>query len=241
MVRGTRLSSFVCNRHLRMPSSLPVGNGRDGSLSASTFCELYAALSMLGCVLNWNCLLGPDATATRMKASASLFTTSDIVPCTSRFSSPPCLLSVTLSFSSMLRVRGSVDRLAVTVVEPNPPAGPAFGTSTSTASPSFASVSRKSLVFLALPSCMPFAGPRLAAGLGAGGSGLEKLGAASASGMPPADLLLLEPKAVREEGANAAIFLLSILLFSISMAFFFMMSLVSLILLWMIILCSFSS
>ena len=58
---GTMLSSRDCMRHLRMPSGLPVGKGREGSLSPRMFCPLYSALSMLGCVLNWKLLSFPPS------------------------------------------------------------------------------------------------------------------------------------------------------------------------------------
>ena len=40
IVMGTMESSLVCIRHFRMPSSEPVGKGREGSVRPSTFEEL---------------------------------------------------------------------------------------------------------------------------------------------------------------------------------------------------------
>mmetsp|Transcript_18197 Transcript_18197/g.50982 ORF Transcript_18197/g.50982 Transcript_18197/m.50982 type:complete len:343 (-) Transcript_18197:325-1353(-) len=243
MVRGTRASSLLCIRHFRIPSSLPVGNGREGSLRPSMLLELYAALSMLGCVLNWKPRFAPELMATRTNASSSLLTTSDIVPWTSRFSSPPSLFRCTLSFSSMSMVQGSVVARAAGASPPPiamPPAGPVagLGASTSTASPSLASDSRNSLAFFALPSCMPLDGPR-----GAGAVGLDTTGSGRT---PKLGLVLLSMGSGRSSWLKAGRWALvtlrlSNLTLSISIAFFFMMSLVSLILLWMIILCSFSS
>mmetsp|Transcript_8225 Transcript_8225/g.14104 ORF Transcript_8225/g.14104 Transcript_8225/m.14104 type:complete len:279 (+) Transcript_8225:1213-2049(+) len=197
---------------------------------------------MLGCVLNWNCLLAPAATATRMYPSSSLFTTNDSVPVTSRFSSPPCLFSCTFSFSSMLSVTGSAEMWDMTVAVGPPDR--TTGRSISTASPSFARLSKKSLpAFLALPSCIPLEGPLLAIGLATEGSGRLKLSIMVT--LSPGPLIAPEPllpKPVTLAGnMELALALVSILDFSISLARFFMISLVSLILLCMIILCSFSS
>mmetsp|Transcript_14015 Transcript_14015/g.30322 ORF Transcript_14015/g.30322 Transcript_14015/m.30322 type:complete len:247 (-) Transcript_14015:792-1532(-) len=168
MVRGTKDSSLDCMRHFRMPSSDPVGKGRDASFRPRTFELLYCALSMFGCVLNWKALLAPDVTCTRMNASSSLLTTSDIVPCTSKFSQPPCLSSCTDTFSSTTRETGSFDMMIG--------AAEAAGllVSSSTGTPSFARDSRISLPFFDLPSCMPFEGP-----LGTGADVLLNVGAGS--------------------------------------------------------------
>eukprot|EP00955_Chlamydomonas_euryale_P105924 365668-Chlamydomonas_euryale.AAC.11 len=99
--------------------------------------------------------------------------------------------------------------------------------STSTASPSLANDARMSCPFaLPLPSCMPLDGPLAAAGFGAttgmGSGRMLGISAAALGRPPPKPDMLDEPKPLP---------LSATLLLSISDAFFFITSLVSLILL----------
>mmetsp|Transcript_32311 Transcript_32311/g.91610 ORF Transcript_32311/g.91610 Transcript_32311/m.91610 type:complete len:355 (+) Transcript_32311:651-1715(+) len=170
-----------------------------------------------------------------------------MLPCTSMLSTPPSLFSSTCSFSSMMMKTGSEETGALTAAGAELLDMPR---SMSTDSPSACREARMLFFFLLPPSCMPLDGPRSLLGkLGRVGSGCMKEGPMSMSEpMPlaPGLAMLLEiPDEIElakdEREPLPSMRLRSTLVFSISMALRFMTSLVSLILLWMIILCSFSS
>ena len=161
---GTRLSSRVWYRHFKTPRGDPIGNGRLGSLRPRMPCSACSCLSMLGWVLNWNPSLAPVATPTRMNASSSPPRISSIiVPCTSIPSTPPSFLSVTLSFSSILRetpswaTAGAPPPLLATA----PPPASIDIEALDISSPSAASDARNLLVLAAPPLAPPSLSPRV--------------------------------------------------------------------------------
>mmetsp|Transcript_9258 Transcript_9258/g.33942 ORF Transcript_9258/g.33942 Transcript_9258/m.33942 type:complete len:273 (-) Transcript_9258:407-1225(-) len=192
---------------------------------------------MFGWVLNWKPLTSPCSRRILMHEDSSERTSRDIVPWISKFSIPPSFSRLQLTFSSTA--------IEISSCGTGGAAGPRSGSSPKSSS-SALSASRNALDPLDLPSCIPFFGIELPErsldacvereGLSKAGSGLERGLDAKGSSWKE-DCI---PKPMLPPSMPPPIFLSSFVL-SISLAFFFITSLVSLILLWMIILCSFSS
>mmetsp|Transcript_11507 Transcript_11507/g.32312 ORF Transcript_11507/g.32312 Transcript_11507/m.32312 type:complete len:241 (+) Transcript_11507:1040-1762(+) len=201
---------------------------------------------MFGWVLNWNDEEGALARATLTHLLSPL-TSMVMLPETSMPSKPPSLLSSTLSFSSTDTNTGSLG------ISTGADATSAALDTSSTASPSAFRLARmEAPPGLPPPSFMPFrsdfeggpvaAGPARDAPPNDGSGWLYEGGNCPAPAMPmPPPLYPPMPLLTPPIPGPPGLLPPSILLRSISMAFFFITSLVSLILDWIIILCSFSS